>query len=57
MIPRREAAAAIYGLDLLRQIAMVHQVEYRPCLGRGFEAWAIKQALRQHFERKHGQGP
>ncbi len=44
-----ESLTGVYGLDLLRFLASALGVEYRPALGRGFEATNIVSALRQHF--------
>jgi hypothetical protein len=39
----------VYGLDLLELIARSLSLQYRSCMGRGFQAQAIQQALHQHL--------
>ncbi len=39
----------VYGLHVLEFLAGAFGVEYRGCMGRGFQASAIRDALRQHF--------
>jgi hypothetical protein len=39
----------VYGLDLLRFIASALDVDYPSCLGRGFQASAIRESLCRHF--------
>ena len=41
----------IYGLFLLEYLATVLGVRYRECIGRGSQASAIQEALRQHFKQ------
>ncbi len=41
-----ETLDGVYGLRLLEGIAAALNVEYRSCLGRGFQAQAIQSALR-----------
>lgn len=39
------SCAGVYGLDLLRAICADFKVEYRQCMGRGFQAQAMQAAL------------
>ena len=48
-----EQVEGVYGLHLLEFIALVLNVEYRRCFGRGSQARAIQQALREHFNTTH----
>jgi len=41
----------VYGLDMLRFLAGSLGVTYRSCLGRGFQAQAIREALHDHVRR------
>lgn len=40
--------AGVYGLDMLEFMASALGVKYRQCMGRGFQASAIREALNQH---------
>ena len=44
-----QSLKGVYGLDLLEFLAQALDVKYRGCLGRGFQAAAIQQALQAHF--------
>lgn len=46
-----KALTGVYGLEMLRFLASVLNVEYRGALGRGFEAQNILAALHQHFQK------
>lgn len=46
-----EQLTGVYGLNLLMFLAAALHVPYRPCMGRGFQAQAIRDALQQHFDR------
>lgn len=39
----------VYGLNLLTLLADALGVRYRSCMGRGFQASAIQEALRRHL--------
>lgn len=39
-----------YSLDVLRALASVLKVEYEGCMGRGFQARKIDEALRNHLK-------
>ena len=41
-----------YTLSVLMAIASALDVEYRGTIGRGFQARAIDEALREHFKKK-----
>ena len=41
--------SGVYGLDMLEFIAGALGLKYRRYMGRGFQASAIKEALRCHF--------
>jgi len=41
-----------YSLDLLRAIAAAFNITYEGCMGRGFQARKIDEAIRMHFSRK-----
>jgi hypothetical protein len=45
-----EQLTGVYGLRLLEFLAEALGVEYRRCLGRGFQAASIREAIRSHFE-------
>lgn len=47
----------VYGLNLLTLIADTLGVEYRRCMGRGFQAQAIRSALHQHFVSSQAKNP
>jgi hypothetical protein len=42
----------VYGLDMLKFLAMALDVEYADAIGRGFQAQNIQMALHQHFNPK-----
>ena len=44
-------------LSLLEFLADALGIEYRRCMGRGFQAQAIQQALHQHFNTPSTHGP
>jgi hypothetical protein len=41
----------VYGLRLLEFLASALEIDYRRCMGRGFQASAIKQALHDYFQK------
>jgi hypothetical protein len=40
----------VYGLHMLEFLAGALGVPYRRCIGRGFQAQAIRAALHEHFD-------
>lgn len=44
-----EQLTGVHGLDMLEFMASALGVKYRQCMGRGFQASAIREALYQHF--------
>jgi hypothetical protein len=44
-----ESLDGVYGLDMLELLAGALGVKYPSCLGRGFQASAIREVLRRHL--------
>ena len=52
-----EHMVGIYGLLLLRSLATMLNLKWKPCLGRGWEAREITKVLRQHLSQPQESQP
>jgi hypothetical protein len=46
-----EELRGVYGLQMLRTLAHVLDIQYRDCIGRGFEASNIKEAIAERYKQ------